>query len=467
MWPGPQASSRRQWCYLCDLPRMPWALLWDFSEPVCRGCVNYDGADRMELLIDTARQLRFTHGVLDARAAGAQQGRPGPAAPEDKRSECRTPPRLPGAEEAALGGGRSAAPGLLMGQALPAAPQELLAPCRSPLPAGPVLPEAGRRQAAGVEPPPWRSSEALEELKEAVCRCPESWPGQPEAVQAVLGVLSGCVPFAVRCRRDPALLGRVLAFDAAPEAELKLFVEYPPGSGLVFSSVPDLVRQMSRDLFKDAGKGGASGLRQLEYKRRAGDWRALSQLLSHAVRGLREAPPPDVLPQPDAGVPAGGGQALGGGQVPARSRRRASDGSEGGREAWFRLEPLPGPQEAPPTSVLMGVADELPGASCSARQPMGSGLLGGPARPPSLCCWLCRQHLEDTHFVQCPSVPQHRFCFPCTRASVRSRVPGGEVFCPSGQRCPLSGAAAPWAFMQGELATILGGAARLKKEGEA
>jgi hypothetical protein len=101
---------------------------------------------------------------------------------------------------------------------------------------------------------------------------------------------------------------------------------------------------------------------------------------------------------------------------------------------------------------------------------------------------ICQERLEDTHFVQCPSVAHHKFCFPCSRESIKRQVSvalnspvspslydnyffrtqgsGNEVYCPSGEKCPLANSSIPWAFMAGEIATILGEELKVKKERE-
>jgi len=90
-------------------------------------------------------------------------------------------------------------------------------------------------------------------------------------------------------------------------------------------------------------------------------------------------------------------------------------------------------------------------------QMINGGLDGavGADGSPILRCTICTHRLEDTHFVQCPTTTNHKFCFPCSKESIRKQGAGSEVFCPSGERCPLAGSNVPWAFMQGEITTIL------------
>lgn len=57
------AAYRKQTCYLCEMPRSPWAVIHDFTELVCRSCVNYEGPDRIEAILSAARRMRGNCGI--------------------------------------------------------------------------------------------------------------------------------------------------------------------------------------------------------------------------------------------------------------------------------------------------------------------------------------------------------------------------------------------------------------------
>ncbi|KAG8200768.1 hypothetical protein JTE90_006351 [Oedothorax gibbosus] len=239
--------SPRQRCYLCDLPRTPWALLTDFSEPVCRGCVNYEGPDRIEGVLEGARRLKRMHG---------ETRQPGPVAKRLNRGES--------------------------------------------------LPSEGRY------------------------------------------------------RKDS--LGRVFSFDATATKSAFATTTTPTPTVIDTVPAPDHVSTSTTNISSSTNNNN----------------------------------------------------------TPAKSTSKDNSARNNNNNQ---------------------------GSNNS-----------------TLKCSLCQQRLEDTHFVQCPSVSSHKFCFPCTGESIRGQ--GAEVYCPSGERCPLVGSDVPWAFMQGEIATILGEEHKAKKDRE-
>ncbi|XP_061686958.1 interferon regulatory factor 2-binding protein 2-B-like [Syngnathoides biaculeatus] len=398
------AAARRQSCFLCDLPRMPWAFIWDFSEAVCRGCVNYEGADRVELVIDTARQLKRAQGLREGRAGGKP---PPPTAAKELHQQA--------AEE--------------------------IASSRYPLPDRPpprLGPEYQTAAAATTtrlvngfpkaDDPPELNRQSPTDPRR--CLVPLLSVGHPHAT----AVLVPSEATALRVDNHMAAEGRsVRELMAVHALDTRLKKEHVGAHGMMtyegHASSKTERGKNPRSLKRKAspepdGKSAPPKLNDAE----GSPWFPSH---SEAVK-MAPAPPPGFSP-PGAAAPP--------------------------------------PQNAQlPVAALILTTDNAGAPKDAARARRNSGSPPGPGGDPGapggipLCCTLCHERLEDTHFVQCPSVASHKFCFPCSRASIKTQGASGEVYCPSGGRCPLAGSDLPWAFMQGEITTILAGDVKVKKE---
>ncbi|XP_059156332.1 probable E3 ubiquitin-protein ligase IRF2BPL [Physella acuta] len=574
--------AQRQHCYLCDLPRTPWAMLHDFSESVCRGCVNYEGPDRIEMIIEAARHMKRVHGFQDpargpvlngvskahggpprtgppttgpqdvhphssipldaSRLSGPQHHLPGPSHPPphahhpdrflERRSmlEMTSLARLPNAFIHPRPGDEHFTELHHRGSP-PRAGLPLLHPMNHTRHSAPPQPPLLQMRREEEEEGPAAHEDKYSSLEEAVQKKP--------LVRDTLNTLAACVPFQIRLRQDHMLIGRMFAFDVSfrcpNDLELKYFVEYPIGSGTVHNSIASLVKLMCHDTVKDLGKGQSSGLVYLEYelKHGCGQWSNLTELLTEPVRHFKDSLKRDLLPTPflDSCLPPLPSHL--GRVVPMAKpdphrlfleggrKRKSSPGGEEDephkRQQWLQSEALkltissaaygPGlpsstsisplsnhnhtpspptgganPGPSPMASLLTdtlvsptGPADLLhashllraphhsPSGSRRGPHPVSDAGVGSTMpestsglAPDLLKCTLCQERLEDTHFVQCPSVAEHKFCFPCSKDSIKRQGAGSEVYCPSGNKCPLSGSNVPWAFMQGEIITILG-----------
>lgn len=370
-WAQNMNASRfqRQQCYLCDCPRAPWAILNDFSEPVCRGCCNYEGPDRIEAVIDYVRSLRkgWDHQVrtnkTSLNSTGTSIGSsPSPGGHSNGSIDANGNPQYPfpsqyhnlmphhGAEHMRfLHSVKSeqaqreshAAEG---GENFPPKP-----------PFGPNEPPQSSANPRNVEEMSHEDRRFMPHPKELppssrmpIIRRPPEYSEYPEGVRETLEILNTCVPFDIRFKKDHSVIGRVFLFEAAPKAgastpseyELRLHLEYPRGSENFTQSVSAVATQMYQDSMKEVGRNVSSGFKYLEYEIQGSpsEWRLLADLLPESVRFFKDPVGRNFLPSrlsdhppyhPMLGPPSFS-------QAKYRQKRKAED-----------LEPHPAPSRAP------------------------------------------------------------------------------------------------------------------------
>lgn len=628
---------QRVHCYLCDLPRTPWAILHEFTEPICRGCCNYEGPERIEEVIDYARYLRKgwdnqiraikSQSVTSNGTSAISSPSPGSHSSNNGSGIENGPPNLntngipPSNSYHHMHVHQRVYPKQINGE-----DEHIILKHENGTPGDPYpkrfFPGHPGEHPVFIPPdvddPEKRSqnfpSRPKHDLPMPVPRRHPEMGEFPPHVVKNLDILNGCVPFDVRFKKDHTLQARVISFEVVHRAgggnsdfEVKIYMEYPRNSGMIYHSASAVTKAMHQDCLKEGGKNVSSGFKYLEYEvqGKENEWRLLSDFLSEPVRFLKEPVSLDSLPvrlsseqvfqfsasmgnafkmrkrkieEPDPFPPP----------QPSRAPRRTYKEREDEqiqRHLWMQSQvdalrlsmaqltnpmshpsvhsmyrpALGGPSEhgrpqasVPPVAAvssaspnhihqhtghsgpmppsprnapwglsssmaaLISAAGSVEPASASSGSQSNSvstttaqtsdtpskksvdkeqdfaqegsnagevkndtsestnspssstvttnakGRQGGKAN--HLKCSICGDLLEDTHFVQCPSVGNHKFCFPCSKDSIKKQGSGSDVFCPSGKRCPLVGSNLPWAFMQSEIQTILATETKVKEE---